>query len=190
MRIDREETYGIYVHIPFCLQKCAYCDFTSYPGQLSRAACYLEALDREMAYFRGCRADTVYIGGGTPTCLEAVQLAGLVDKIRSCFRLEQDCEITVECNPKTADEKYFRTLRKAGVNRLSVGVQSFHDHELRLLGRIHTAAEAEECIRMAKNAGFSNISLDLMFGLPGQSAGRGRVCPACGFSRADAPILL
>ena len=170
MRIDREETYGIYVHIPFCLQKCVYCDFTSYPGQLSRAACYLEALDREMAYFRGCRADTVYIGGGTPTCLEAVQLAGLVDKIRSCFRLEQDCEITVECNPKTADEKYFRTLRKAGVNRLSVGVQSFHDHELRLLGRIHTAAEAEECIRMAKNAGFSNISLDLMFGLPRQSA--------------------
>lgn len=123
-----------------------------------------------MAHYRGCRADTVYIGGGTPTCLEAVQLAGLVDKIRSCFRLEQDCEITVECNPKTADEKYFRTLRKAGVNRLSVGVQSFHDHELRLLGRIHTVAEAEECIRMAKNAGFSNISLDLMFGLPGQSA--------------------
>lgn len=170
MRIDREETYGIYVHIPFCLQKCVYCDFTSYPGKLSRAACYLEALDREMAHYRGCRADTVYIGGGTPTCLEAVQLAGLVDKIRSCFRLEQDCEITVECNPKTADEKYFRTLRKAGVNRLSVGVQSFHDHELRLLGRIHTAAEAEECIRMAKNAGFSNISLDLMFGLPRQSA--------------------
>ena len=151
------------------MQKCAYCDFTSYPGLLSRAACYLKALDREMEHYRGCRADTVYIGGGTPTCLPLEQLIGLVNKIRSCFRLEQDCEITVECNPKTADAEYFRLLRRAGVNRLSVGVQSFHDRELRLLGRVHTAAEAEECVKMAKNAGFFNISLDLMFGLPGQS---------------------
>ena len=169
MKIDQTKVYGIYVHIPFCLQKCAYCDFTSYPGELSRADCYLEALKKEMSYYQGISADTVYIGGGTPTCLSKDQLCGLVDTIKSHFLLTKDCEITVECNPKTADEAYFSALFLQGVNRLSIGTQSFCDKELSMLGRVHNAEEAKQCVQMAKNAGFTNINLDLMFGLPGQS---------------------
>lgn len=169
MKIDKNAVYGIYVHIPFCLKKCAYCDFASYPGLISRADCYLEDLTVEMEQYRGLRADSVYIGGGTPTCLKKEQLLRLIYRIKNCFLLTEDCEFTVECNPKTADDDYFRALNLAGVNRLSIGVQSFIDEELKLLGRVHTANEAKECVIMAKNAGFLNFNLDLMFGLPKQT---------------------
>ncbi len=169
MKIEKNDTYGVYVHIPFCLKKCSYCDFISYPGLLSRADCYLEQIVLEMEHYRGLCADTVYLGGGTPTCLRVEQLTGLLEKLRGCFQLTKDCEITVECNPKTADEAYFKRLRAAGANRLSIGIQSFHDEELSLLGRLHSAKEAEKCVKDAKRAGFANINLDLMFGLPGQT---------------------
>lgn len=172
MKINHNDTYGVYVHIPFCLQKCAYCDFVSYPGLLSRAASYLEALRAEAEHYRGLRADTIYIGGGTPTCLAVEDLTGLLEDLQQCFCVTDDCEITVECNPKTADGAYFNQLRKVGVNRLSVGVQSFCEDELRLLGRLHSAEEARECIKLAQDAGFQNISLDLMFGLPYQTKER------------------
>lgn len=122
-----------------------------------------------MNHYKGITVNTVYIGGGTPTCLSKDQLCGLVDTIKGNFMLTEDCEITVECNPKTADEEYFRALFLRGVNRLSIGTQSFCDKELSLLGRAHNAEEARQCVRMAKSAGFTNINLDLMFGLPDQS---------------------
>ncbi len=169
MKIDKNAVYGVYVHIPFCLKKCAYCDFASYPGLLSQADCYLEDVATEMEQYKGIRANSVYIGGGTPTCLKKEQLLKLIDKIKSNFLLTDDCEFTVECNPKTADYDYFCALNSAGVNRLSIGVQSFIDDELKLLGRAHSADEAKESIQMAKKAGFLNYNLDLMFGLPDQS---------------------
>ena len=169
MKINRDEFYGVYVHIPFCLQKCAYCDFVSYPGLVSRAASYLENVFQEMEHYRGCRVDTVYIGGGTPTCLDVELLTFLLQNIKDCFRLTENCEITVECNPKTADGEYFKKLHKSGVNRLSIGVQSFHDKELALLGRLHNAEEARQCIKLAQENGFENLNLDLMFGLPNQT---------------------
>lgn len=169
MKINKNAVYGVYVHIPFCLKKCAYCDFASYPGLLSRADSYLENLATEMVQYKGLTADSVYIGGGTPTCLKKEQLLKLIDKIKSTFLLTDDCEFTVECNPKTADYDYFCALYSAGVNRLSIGVQSFNDGELKLLGRAHNANEAKECIQLAQKAGFLNYNLDLMFGLPNQS---------------------
>lgn len=159
----------MYVHIPFCLQKCAYCDFISYPGLLSRADSYLEQVAKEAEYYRGCRADTVYIGGGTPTCLSIEQMSKLLKQLTDSFCLTADCEITVECNPKTADGAYFKRLRAAGANRLSIGVQSFCDRELALLGRLHNAEEAQQCVKLAQDSGFENINLDLMFGLPNQT---------------------
>ncbi len=169
MKIDKNAVYGVYVHIPFCLKKCAYCDFTSYPGLLSKADCYLEDVAIEMEQYKGICTNSVYIGGGTPTCLKKEQLLKLIDKIKSTFLLSDDCEFTVECNPKTADYDYFCALHNAGVNRLSIGVQSFNNDELKLLGRVHNANEAKDCIQMAKKAGFSNFNLDLMFGLPNQT---------------------
>ena len=169
MKINKDAVYGIYVHIPFCLKKCAYCDFASYPGMLSKADNYLDNVTMEMQQYKNLKANSVYIGGGTPTCLKKEQLLRIVDNIKSTFLLADDCEFTVECNPKTADYDYFCALNNAGVNRLSIGVQSFNDDELTLLGRVHNANEAKECINMAKNAGFLNYNLDLMFGLPNQS---------------------
>ena len=169
MKINKNAVYGIYVHIPFCLKKCAYCDFASYPNLLSKADSYLEDVATEMKQYKGIYANSVYIGGGTPTCLKKEQLLKLVDKIKSTFLLTDDCEFTVECNPKTADYDYFCALNNVGVNRLSIGVQSFNEDELKLLGRAHNAEEAKECIQMAKKAGFLNYNLDLMFGLPNQS---------------------
>ena len=169
MKIDKNGVYGVYVHIPFCLKKCSYCDFASYPGQLSRADCYLENVYAEMEQYKGITADSVYIGGGTPTSLKKEQLVDLINKIKSSFSLTNDCEFTVECNPKTVDFDYLRMLKNTGVNRLSIGVQSLNDDELKLLGRVHSKDEAIECIDMAKRAGFNNFNVDLMFGLPGQS---------------------
>lgn len=169
MKINHNLTYGVYVHVPFCLQKCAYCDFISYPGLISRADSYLETVRVESEYYRGLRADTIYIGGGTPTCLSAKQLTELLYQLQDCFCLTADCEITVECNPKTADGEYFKKLRRAGANRLSIGVQSFRDEELKLLGRLHNSEEAKSCVKLAQDCGFENVNLDLMFGLPYQT---------------------
>lgn len=169
MKINKNEVYGVYVHIPFCLKKCSYCDFASYPGMLSRADCYLENVYAEMQQYRGITADSIYIGGGTPTALKKEQLTDLINKIRSTLSLTDDCEFTVECNPKTVDFDYLKMLKNNGVNRLSIGVQSLKDSELKMLGRVHSKDEAIECINMVKKAGFDNFNIDLMFGLPRQS---------------------
>jgi oxygen-independent coproporphyrinogen-3 oxidase len=165
-----ESRVGLYLHIPFCSNKCAYCDFCSFAGRESLHAPYLAALAREMAAYAGqTRARTLYVGGGTPTTLPVEALVSLVEKARHAFALLPNAEITVEANPGTIDAGALNRLRQGGVNRLSLGVQSLNDGLLRLLGRIHNAAEAERAVRDARAAGFDNLNLDLMLGLPRQS---------------------
>lgn len=164
---------GLYIHIPFCRQKCFYCDFPSGIGSEALQKEYTEALCREIAAqgssLSGRTVATVYIGGGTPTALPDELLARILRALRAAFVFAADVECTVEANPGTVTAEKLRLLRTLGVNRLSFGVQSFDDALLRGIGRIHTGQEAVEAIRLAKTAGFENISLDLMYGLPGQT---------------------
>lgn len=157
---------GVYIHIPFCKSRCAYCDFYS-TTLLGWREAYVDAVIREWQQRKGEVADyvgTIYIGGGTPSVLTATDIARLLMAIGT----EGVREITVECNPGDADMAYYEALRQAGVNRLSIGIQSFGDDTLRLTGRRHTADEAREAVRMARRAGIDNISIDLIYGLPGE----------------------
>ena len=167
------EEISVYIHVPFCVRKCAYCDFASFAGKLSQRQSYVEAVCRELraqaAFFGHRRVRTVFFGGGTPTLLAGGQLAQMMDALRACFDLAPDVEITMEGNPGTLTRENLDAYRAAGVNRLSLGVQSLDDGLLSAIGRIHTAAEAVQAVRMAREAGFDNLSLDLMLGLPGQT---------------------
>ena len=169
-----EEPPGLYLHIPFCKSRCAYCSFNSYACQ-SPPAAYLAALASQIRHWAGqqwCRERTfatLFIGGGTPTIYGGGELASLVELCLTSFNFTEDAEITVEANPNTVSEQAFSALRRAGVNRLSLGVQAFSDRLLAGLGRSHTVAEACAAIAAARRAGFTNINLDLMYGLPGQS---------------------
>ncbi len=161
---------GIYLHIPFCKQKCLYCDFNSYAGKESLMDTYCQALKKEIsAYATEEMVDTVYFGGGTPTVLGAERLIKLLRMVRKNVNLTEDCEITVECNPGTIDKEGLLKLYQAGFNRLSIGLQSTEDEMLKSLGRIHTFQDFRNCFRDAREIGFTNLSLDLMYGLPGQS---------------------
>ncbi len=161
---------GLYLHIPFCLKKCAYCDFCSYPDRLDKREEYVSAILRRLAEKKPLLPErlvsSVYLGGGTPTLLAPSQLRTLFSGLREAVSIAPDAEITCEVNPRTADRETFSQLLSFGVNRLSIGVQSFSDRELTALGRLHTAAEAEDCVLAAQSAGFQNISLDLMYGIP------------------------
>ena len=164
---------GIYIHIPFCVRKCDYCDFYSVPGRDGRMDEYLHALEVHIAESAPqaeiYTVNTIYFGGGTPTFFGAERLARLLQLVRKQFNVSKDCEITVECNPDSADQDTLLTLKKAGVNRLSMGVQSAQDKELEEIGRVHSFAQATRAFQRARDAGFDNISLDLIYGLPDQS---------------------
>lgn len=163
---------GLYLHIPFCVKKCAYCDFYSVTDDNWHKEYVTALLEHIRDYGKVCggyTVDTVYIGGGTPTCLGAKLLSRILLEVRNQFPLSKDAEITVECNPESATKKVMEAMKKQGVNRLSFGVQSAHDDELKALGRVHTFAQAKAAIQLAREQGFSNISLDLMYGLPGQT---------------------
>lgn len=170
-----QPTMGIYVHVPFCARKCNYCDFYSLaPGSDWDRRGYQEAVTSWLGccadhYAEDRVVDTVYFGGGTPSCYDAEKLMEIVQYIRTWFTLSHDCEITVECNPDSATERWLQTMKKAGANRLSMGVQSANDEELRLAGRLHDFATAIAAFRRAREVGFDNISLDLIYGLPGQT---------------------
>ena len=166
--------WGVYIHIPFCRQKCFYCDFPSYAGKEKLMEAYVEALCQQMT-IQGLsyrqkwgRPATIYMGGGTPTALPWELMAKVLAKAEEVFGKEIG-EFTVECNPGTVDAAYFKVLREGGVNRLSFGVQSFDDELLKKIGRIHSSEDALQAVSEAKQAGFANISVDLMYGLPGQS---------------------
>jgi len=164
--------YALYLHIPFCAKRCPYCDFNTYAGLEDQFDAYTVALCREIRQAGEARARppvrTVFIGGGTPTVLEPELLGRILGACREAFAIAPAAEIASEANPGTVDRERFAALRALGVNRLSMGVQSFDDAELQWLGRIHNAIEAERSFEAARTAGFDNINLDFMFGLPDQ----------------------
>ncbi len=164
-------TTGIYIHIPFCIKKCAYCDFNSYSDIRDMSYSYGKAVRAEIknSPYKNKKIDTVYIGGGTPTCIDEKILIDLLATVRESFDFAEDVEITVECNPGTADLEKLSALRSAGFNRLSIGCQSTDDKLLKKIGRIHTFEDFTNCFFDARRTGFENISVDLMFGLPGQT---------------------
>lgn len=164
-------TLGLYVHIPFCRHKCLYCDFPSYAGLERYCDGYVQALCRDIAAspYAGEEADTIYIGGGTPSLLAAGEIGRILETLRRTFRIADDAEITMEANPDSLSYDKAAALADCGVNRLSLGVQSFSDAMLSFLGRVHTAAQGERAIQAAYDAGIHNLSLDLMYGLPGQT---------------------
>jgi oxygen-independent coproporphyrinogen-3 oxidase len=165
---------GIYIHIPFCATRCHYCNFATggYESELARRYTAAACAEIERAYVSKKpemrRADTIYFGGGTPTTLIIEQISSLIEACRRTFDIAPDSEITAEANPGSVSQSYLEELRKAGVNRLSFGVQSFDDGELQMIGRTHSAEDAREAVRMARDAGFTNVSIDLIAGLPEQ----------------------
>ncbi|MEM9254388.1 MAG: radical SAM family heme chaperone HemW [Pseudomonadota bacterium] len=164
---------GLYVHLPWCIRKCPYCDFNSHeqaqPDEEHYVARLLTDLEAELESIPGREIRTVFIGGGTPSLFSAKSIAKLMEGIRSRTLVPIDAEVTLEANPGSVDSEKFQGFREAGVSRLSIGIQSFNDDSLRALGRVHDATQAYAAVSIAKCAGFNNINLDLMHGLPGQS---------------------
>lgn len=160
---------GIYIHIPFCISKCKYCDFSSFPNKISMQDEYIDVLVDEMARYKGSNADTVYIGGGTPSVLNDNNIRKLLYAINEVFVLENDTEFTMEVNPATVDLTKAVIMKEYGVNRVSMGAQSFVDSELRRIGRIHSSDDIRTTFEILRNAGINNLSLDLMYALPGQT---------------------
>ena len=169
---------AIYVHIPFCQRKCPYCDFNTYAGRENQYDAFVQALSRDIRRTGEAlgrpHVRTVFVGGGTPTVLDPRHLRAIFHALHDGFAILPDAEITSEANPGAVDATRFEVLRELGVNRLSLGVQSFDNAELRFLGRIHNAEEARAAFHLARRAGFENINLDFMFGLPEQSPDRWR----------------
>lgn len=173
-------TLGIYVHIPFCVKKCNYCDFLSMTADEKTMQCYMHTLLREIEYrapvAEGCEVDSIFIGGGTPSCLDAGYIQRIMETIRQNYRLKQsECgrthvlpEVTIECNPGTLDRHKLECYRRAGINRISLGLQSSSDEELRLLGRIHTWEQFLQSAGLVREF-FDNWNVDLMSALPGQT---------------------
>lgn len=164
---------GIYVHFPFCKKICGYCDFYK-TTVVSLVPDYLKCIEKELdirtGYLQNEKIDTIYLGGGTPSILTPEQIYNVIEKIRHLHHLSSGCEITMEVNPDDLSGQYLNELAKfTPVNRISIGIQSFDDKDLQLLNRRHTAAQARESIELATNAGFKNISIDLIYGLPGMN---------------------
>lgn len=176
---NQPQTLGIYVHVPFCRHKCDYCDFYSLAGAENRMDDYVKAVCRHLAETAPQAArhtvDTVYFGGGTPTLLGSRRLKTLLGEIRKKFRVAGDAEVTFEANPDSAlDFRELRALRRAGFNRISLGMQSACDEELCRIGRVHTAEQVRAAVEAARKAKLNNLSLDLIYGLPGQTLARWR----------------
>ncbi|MCF8303058.1 MAG: radical SAM family heme chaperone HemW [Bacteroidales bacterium] len=161
---------GIYLHIPFCRQKCHYCNFFSIASTRMKPQ-LLEGLHRELRqrkdYIGNEEVRTIYFGGGTPSLLGDREIQGLIDDISKHYRIIATPEITLEANPDDIDEAWLTALKKTGVNRLSIGIQSFFDDDLHYLNRVHNAGQAENCIRLALNYGYDNLTVDLIYGIPG-----------------------
>ncbi len=169
MKADR---LGLYVHIPFCVRKCAYCDFCSFQvEQVTDKSKYLSSLCKEIESYRdrGITLDTVFIGGGTPSLLSGEELSQIFASIRKSFKILADAEITMEANPKTLTPENLRVYLSEGVNRFSLGLQSIHDNELKILGRIHSYADFLESYKLLRDFFVDNINIDLMYGIPNQT---------------------
>lgn len=160
---------SLYIHIPFCEQKCFYCSFVVSIGQRHRVDEYLDCLSREAQQCKGSECASVFVGGGTPSYLETDQLERLLRVVKDNFLVRPDAECTIEANPESLDATKLKVLRGHGVNRISLGVQSFHPHYLKYLGRNHDQLKARETYQMIRDAGFTNVNLDLMSGFPKQT---------------------
>lgn len=163
---------GIYLHIPFCRKRCYYCDFyktTDFGHKFRLLKCLSQELRDRAPELSTDKISTVYLGGGTPSVLQVDELKELLDTIRGSYQLENDAEITLEANPDDVTETKMRLLREAGYNRLSMGIQSFSDADLKRMNRRHNAVQAANSVKAAKSSGFKNISIDLIYGLPSQS---------------------
>lgn len=163
----------LYIHIPFCVKKCEYCDFLSFSADESTQNDYVYALLREIAYYgTKCReylVTTIYIGGGTPSWLQEESISCIMSAVKSSFVVAPDAEVTIECNPGTVTDRKFAMYKSAGINRISIGLQSANEDELKLLGRIHTYDQFLKTYELARKNGFDNINIDLMNSLPGQT---------------------
>jgi len=160
---------GLYIHIPFCLSKCRYCDFTSFAGKENLIPAYIKRLCAEMEKYRGMAFDTVFIGGGTPSCLPIKEMEALLQAMEENFSFSPDAEMTCEMNPGTVNKGFLDILRRHGFNRASMGMQAKNPRLLHILGRTHTFEQVMESVALCKEAGFKNINLDLMFGIPTQT---------------------
>ena len=168
---------GIYIHIPFCKQKCSYCDFVSFPKDKSIQEQYIQALIKEIKERKielqnlqeECQASTVYVGGGTPSYIEANAIKQILEEIKQVYRIENDAEFTIEMNPGTISEEKLIIYKESGINRISIGLQTTQDNLLKQIGRIHTYEQFLENYKLARKLGFSNINVDLMIGLPNQN---------------------
>ena len=172
LRFDRLPPLSLYVHLPWCVRKCPYCDFNSYEARgalpdLQYVDALLRDLRSEIELAQGRALETIYFGGGTPSLFSAAALARLLEGLRAEASVAAGAEITLEANPGAVDVARFAAFREAGVNRLSIGIQSFRNEKLHALGRVHDAAQAEAAFSAARAAGFSNVNLDLMYALPG-----------------------
>lgn len=162
---------GIYVHIPFCIRKCRYCDFFSVTAGSREKKAYVKQLCREISLFpraEDYQVQSIFIGGGTPSAIPAEGIADILNEIKEKFYISETAEVTIEANPGTLDEEKLSVYRENGINRLSLGLQSCNNEELKRLGRIHTYEEFLESYRLVREAGFQNVNIDLMSGLPGQ----------------------
>ena len=163
----------LYIHIPFCVKKCDYCDFLSFSADEQTQRAYVAALQKELVFYgakyKGRRITTIFIGGGTPSWLREESMQAVMEAVYKNFAVDRDAEITIECNPGTVTEHKFEVYRKIGINRLSIGLQSAHNDELKILGRIHTYEQFLKTYDMARKHGFTNINIDLMSSLPGQT---------------------
>ncbi|MEP6601464.1 MAG: radical SAM family heme chaperone HemW [Nitrospirota bacterium] len=174
----REDAVGLYLHIPFCERVCHFCAFVTRGFRGERATAFVKdliaeiRLYREMQALRGRVIETIYVGGGTPTTLTADQLGGILQTCRDAFRVDRAAEITIEANPAGINGPLLEALLRAGCNRLSLGAQSFESDELKSLGSSHTPVQIKMAVRLARQIGFRNLNLDLMYGLPGQSLER------------------
>ncbi len=160
---------GLYIHIPFCIKKCKYCDFVSYVDKATLFDSCIDNVLIEAMEYENEQIDTIFIGGGTPSILSCEQLKKLFNGLYKSFNITDDCEITIEANPSTLDKEKLLILKNYGVNRLSIGVQSFCDDELKAIGRIHNSKTAYNTIELVKDFGFNNFNIDIMLGLPNQT---------------------
>lgn len=161
--------YGVYIHLPFCKKKCNYCDFLSFPCDADIHEKYVSALTAQIKKAPKVDVDSIFIGGGTPSLISEKLIFKIMHTIFETFNVSGNCETTIELNPATVDEKKLMAYREAKINRISIGVQSFIDSELKLLGRLHSAADAKACISLIKKCGFENFNADLMFAIPTQT---------------------
>jgi oxygen-independent coproporphyrinogen-3 oxidase len=171
------ESFSLYIHIPYCVSKCPYCDFNSHVVSVIPEEAYTRALLQELdayataEHWRDRRVQSIFFGGGTPSTFRPQSIGKIIDHVAGKFTLQSGCEITLEANPGTVDSAKFAGYRNAGVNRISVGIQSFQPRLLKFLGRVHTAEEGRKALEIVRQAGFDNFSFDLIFANPGQTLG-------------------